>query len=155
MIKKILLLSTCILLMSCGSKSKLVQEEKLEIKEQVDSTGTKSETNISVKDSLNESNEWSWEPADPNCSEPAEIVTPDGTKIKIPKKGVLRHNKKSSHSKTFNKKESSAAVKKTTDTKKLTHKRDKQVERTPFAISWWIWLLIAAGCLAWYQWKRR
>ena len=156
--KKILLCVSVLLLAStigCGSKHKLIQDEKKEIKENSDSIQVKSEIKISVKDSLNEENEWVWQPQDPCSDEPVEITTPNGTKIKIPKKGVLRHQKRSNHTNTLEKKESSATIKKTTNSKTYTRNRDKEVVRTPFRIPFLIWFLIVAAILIWLEWRRR
>ena len=156
MIRKILLCVSVLLMMSCGSKHKLVQEEikKTEISEE---EATRSLSSFEInKDTLNENNEWVWEPADTTCVEPAEIITPDGTKIKIPKKGVLRHNKKSTHSNTSVKKENVVAAKKTTASEIILHKREKNVKREPSIMSfWWIWLFLVLAILIWLAWRRQ
>ncbi len=149
MIKKILLFSICILFtftIGCGVKSKSVQEEKKEIKEHVDSTGTKLDVLIKVKDTLKQDECFE------NTGEADIIIErPDGSKIRVPKKGAYKQSKSQTHSNTFEKKESSAAVKKTTTTKTNGYKKEKDVTRKPFNIAWW--LIIVIIVLIYVQWR--
>ncbi len=154
--KKVLLLSIYILLtctIGCGSKSKLVHEEIQQKKEHIDSVAHKSEIKITQKDSTKESDDWVWEPEDANCKDPVEITKPDGTKIKIPGKGRLRHNNESTHSKVLEIKKDVVGVKKTIDTKGLTRSYNKEVERKVFNMPWWLWILIVIVLIGIVYWE--
>lgn len=146
----ILLIVMSMLQVKCGAKSKTVETEtkKTEILEE--ESGRKL-TSVEInKDTLKEDECFE------NTGE-GEIVIekPDGTKIKIPNKGAFKRSKNSSHTNTLEKKEDVVVTKKTTKTKLNTTKREKQVQREPFRIPWWVWFLIVAAILIWLEWRRR
>lgn len=157
MIKKLLLFGSVFLLTSCGSKSKLTQDtsKKQNILEEIE---TRKLSGVEInKDTLNERNDWVWQPKDPCSTEPVQIIQPDGSKILIPVEGHLRHDKQSIHSNTKEKQEVAVVGKKTIATKTSEDKRGKTVERTPFKMPWWIkisiWIGIIIGGLLYWKWK--
>ena len=137
---------------SCSSlkKTKETTKEKTEITET--ESGVKIEETTKKEASKNEDNVWIWQPEDPNCDQPVEIIQPDGTKIKLPGKGVLRNKKSSNHIETFEKEKDSAAVKKTTRTKKKINTLDKDVERKTFP--WWV-LVVLGAIITYIVWNER
>lgn len=139
--RAIILLITTLLLLSCSSsKTKVVEEQKVERVEKVDSVGAR--VKETIKDTVKETGEWEWEwcPEDSTSTEPVEISKGD-LKIKIPKKGVLRHKKKVELTSILEREKDSATVKKTTDTKTYDYKRSKDVERETEG-SWFWWIII-------------
>lgn len=152
--KKIILLVSALLLLSCGSKHKLIQEKEVKKIENIDSTGTRE--SIKVKDSVasSEELEWEWCPED-SSTNPLEIIQPDGTKVIIPAKGILRHKKKSSHRSVLEIEKDSASVKKVTSNETLESSREKEVEREPSIFPWLILIIVLVGIfLIIREWKR-
>lgn len=156
MIKKLFAFNIALVLlstsMSCSSLKKNKQEtkEKTEITEQ--ESGVKVEESTKKEELKKEDNVWEWVPADENCDAPVEIIQPDGTKIRIPKKGVLSNKKASTHIETFEKKKDSIASKKTTRTKKKTNTLDKDVERKTFP--WWV-IIVLGAITTYFIWNER
>lgn len=153
MMKKLFIIILAIVSLSCGSKHKAIQESRTEVNTKQDSLGVS--VQVTKVDSTAESSEdeWVWQPQDSTCQEPVEITKPDGTKIKIPKKGVLTHRKRSNHINILNIKKDSASVKKTTSSDTYNFKREKNVTREP-GFNWWpFWVLAILG--GYLLWKNR
>lgn len=146
----ILLTCASILTTSCVSKSKLIHEEVQHRKEKIDSVAHKSEIKIIQKDSFKEEEYFE------NTGEGEILIErPDGTKVHIPNKGSFKRSKKLNEVKILETERNSLNIKKKTVTKTKEEKRDKQVQREPFKMPWWIWVgLIAGGLLYWESTKR-
>lgn len=156
MIKNVFAFSIALLLMctsmSCSSTKKNVEREKEKTEITEKEEGTKVEEKTKTEETKKEDSEWVWEPADENCDEPVEIIQPDGTKIKIPKKGVLKNKKSQTNTNIFERRKDSLNVKKTTYTKKKTNTIDKGVERKSFP--WWVVIAISS-IIVYIIWNER
>lgn len=146
----IILIVMSMLQISCGAKSKTVETEtkKTEIFEE---EASRSLSSVEInKDTLNE------EECFENTGEGEIIIeTKSGSKIRIPNKGAFKRSKSSTHTNILEKKENVVAAKKTTKTKVNSDKKEKQVQREPFRIPWWIWLLFVLAILIWLAWRRQ
>lgn len=131
-----------LLLTSCGSKHKVVQESSLITNTKIDSIGT--QVAITKVDSSSEDCEWEleWQPDDSTTASQAVIIRPDGTKMIIPR-GVLKGKKKYKRINGLYIKKDSSSVKKSTTSDTYQFKREKNVHRD-HGLSGWYWLFIIA-----------
>jgi len=146
----LLLIVMSMLQVGCGAKSKTVETEtkKTEIFEE-ESTRNLSSVEVN-KDTLNE------EECFENTGDGEIIIeTKSGTKIRVPHKGAFKRSKSSTHTNILEKKENVVAAKKTTKTNVVSTKKQKEVQREPFTIPWWIWVLLVLVILIWLAWKRQ
>lgn len=138
--KKIILFSIYIVLactIGCGTKHKIVQEERQETIEHTDSISIKHDSLVSNKDTLNE-NECFENTGDADI----DIIKPDGTKIHLPKNGSYKRSNNKIHTNIRQTQNSVLNVKKTTNTDKYKKNYKKDVERKPFSPPFWLWILL-------------
>lgn len=139
---KNILILIILLLTSCGSKHKLVEESKVEKTEKVDSVATVVKAEEKEESLLNEEIEYSYQNDDTTSTAPLEIIKKDGTKIVIPKGGHLKASKYQAN-KTYNTtQKSSTGVKRNTEVTQEDFSKEKNVERN--GIPTWIFIALAA-----------